>query len=324
MSDRYSRQMVLPEIGTTGQARLRATSVLVVGAGGLGCAVLQYLCAAGIGKLVIIDHDRVEESNLHRQPLYRMSDLGAPKVHAARAALVQLNPDVQIETIEQRLTPANVSQLIAQADLIVDAADILAVTYILSDECHRVGKALISASVLGLSGYVGAFCGGAPSYRAVFPEMPRQAGSCATSGVIGTAVGVMGTLQAHMALALALQLQPSPLGQLVSVDFRTMKFGGFSFMSAPEPTSAPLSFIAPCDVRSEDIVVDLRSIAEAPSSPFAAARRISVDEIERNASELPRTQRIVLCCRTGIRAWRAARLLEGRGHTNIALIALGE
>lgn len=324
MSDRYSRQMVLPEIGTTGQARLRATSVLVVGAGGLGCAVLQYLCAAGIGKLVIIDHDRVEESNLHRQPLYRMSDLGAPKVHAARAALVQLNPDVQIETIEQRLTPANVSQLIAQADLIVDAADILAVTYILSDDCHRVGKALISASVLGLSGYVGAFCGGAPSYRAVFPEMPRQAGSCATSGVIGTAVGVMGTLQAHMALALALQLQPSPLGQLVSVDFRTMKFGGFSFMSAPEPTSAPLSFIAPCDVRSEDIVVDLRSIAEAPSSPFAAARRISVDEIERNASELPRTQRIVLCCRTGIRAWRAARLLEGRGHTNIALIALGE
>jgi molybdopterin/thiamine biosynthesis adenylyltransferase/rhodanese-related sulfurtransferase len=298
--------------------------VLVVGAGGLGCAVLQYLCAAGIGKLVIIDHDRVEESNLHRQPLYRMSDLGAPKVHAARAALAQLNPEIQIETIEQRLTPANVSQLVAKTDLIVDAADILAVTYILSDECYRAGKALISASVLGLSGYVGTFCGGAPSYRAVFPEMPRQTGSCATSGVIGTAVGVMGTLQAHMTLALALQLQPSPLGQLVSVDFRTMKFGGFSFMNAPEPTTTRLSFIAPADVSSEDVVVDLRSVTEAPFSPFASARRISVNEIERHVSELPRTQRIVLCCRTGVRAWRAARLLESRGHTDIALIALGE
>ena len=235
MSDRYSRQIILPEVGAAGQGRLRATSVLVIGAGGLGCAVLQYLCAAGVGRLVIVDHDRVEESNLHRQPLYRTNDLGELKAQAARRALLQANPEVTIDALAERLTPANALRLLAAADLVVDAADSFAVTYVLSDACRRASKVLVSASVLGLSGYVGAFCGAAPSYRAVFPEMPRQAGSCAQSGVLGTAVGVMGTLQAHMVLALALELQPTVLGQLITVDFRTLRVGGFSFAQAQEP-----------------------------------------------------------------------------------------
>jgi molybdopterin/thiamine biosynthesis adenylyltransferase len=216
---RYSRQTILPEVGETGQARLRDACVLVVGAGGLGSAVLQYLCAAGVGALVIVDPDRVEESNLHRQPIYRMEDLGLLKAQAAREALLSLNPQVRIEAVCERLTPSNVAHLVAAADLVVDAADSFAATYVASDECHRAGKILVTASVLGLSGYVGAFCGGAPSYRAVFPEMPRQAGSCAQSGVLGTAVGVMGTLQAHTVLALLLDLKPSILGQLVTVIF---------------------------------------------------------------------------------------------------------
>ena len=195
MTDRYARQMVLPEVGAEGQARLGAATVLVAGAGGLGCPVLEYLCAAGVGRLLIVDHDRVDESNLHRQPLYRMSDLGQPKARAAAAAMSLLNPQVAAEGAVERLTPLNARGWVSRADVIVDAADSLALTYILSDECQRQGKPLVSASVLGLSGYVGAFCGGAPSYRAVFPEMPRQAGSCAQSGVLGTAVGVMGTLQ---------------------------------------------------------------------------------------------------------------------------------
>ena len=102
MSDRYSRQIILPEVGAAGQARLRAAVVLVIGAGGLGCAVLQYLCAAGVGRLVIVDHDRVEESNLHRQPLYRMSDLGGLKVQAARRALLEANPEVRIDAVAER------------------------------------------------------------------------------------------------------------------------------------------------------------------------------------------------------------------------------
>jgi sulfur-carrier protein adenylyltransferase/sulfurtransferase len=323
--DRYSRQTILPEVGAAGQARLRGASVLVIGAGGLGSPVLQYLCAAGVGCVTIVDHDRVEESNLHRQPLYRMSDVGSLKAQAAREALLGANPGVRIEAICERLTPANVRRLVAGMDVVIDAADSFAVTYVVSDECQRVKTPLISASVLGLSGYVGAFCGGAPTYRAVFPEMPRQAGTCATAGVLGTAVGVMGTLQAHMALSLLLGLQPAVLGQLVTVDFRTMRFGGFSFAGAGEPSDAAIPFIAADQVDNTDLVIDLRSLTEAPVSPIAAALRIEVDAVEGAAGEgLPRAPRVVLCCRTGVRAWRAARALQRRGHANVALIAFGE
>jgi len=324
MTDRYSRQIVLPEVGPQGQARIQSASFLIIGAGGLGCAVLQYLAAAGSGRLVAVDHDRVDESNLHRQPLYRMSDLGKQKVQAARAALLELNPHVRIEALAERVMPDNVSRLVGMADLVIDAADSLAATYVLSDECQRVGKPLVSASVLGLSGYVGAFCGGAPSYRAVFPEMPRQAGSCAATGVLGTAVGVMGTLQAHMALALALQLEPSVLGHLVTVDFHTLRFGGFSFAGAPEPAGTAIPFISAGDVGSGDIVIDLRSLEEAPTSPIPAALRIGVEQVERAEARFPDEPRIVLCCRTGVRAWRAARALQSQGHANVALVAFGE
>ena len=323
--DRYSRQTILPEVGAAGQARLRDASVLVIGAGGLGSAVLQYLCAAGIGRLIIVDHDRVEESNLHRQPIYRMSDVGSLKAQAAREALLGANPEVRIEALCERLTPANVQRLVTGVDVVVDAADSFAVTYVVSDECLRVKTPLISASVLGLSGYVGAFCGDAPSYRAVFPEMPRQAGSCATAGVLGTAVGVMGTLEAHMVLSLLLDLQPGVLGQLVTVDFRTMRFGGFSFVGAGEPAGAAIPFIAADQVDNTDLVIDLRTLTEAPVSPIPAALRIEVDAIEGSAGErLPQAPRVVLCCRTGVRAWRAARALQRRGHTNVALIAFGD
>ena len=141
---------------------------------------------------------------------------------------------------------------------------------------------------------------------------------------MGTAVGVMGTLQAHMVLALLLRLEPAPLGQLVSVDFRTLRFGGFSFAGAHEPDSASFEFIAPCDVAEQDTVIDLRSMSEAPVSPFARAVRVEVEQLSRVAAALPEGPRVVLCCRTGVRAWRAARLLRAQGHSRLALIAFGE
>jgi len=324
MSDRYGRQSVLAEVGAAGQARLGAASVLVVGAGGLGCAVLPYLAAAGVGRLIVVDHDRVEESNLHRQPLYRMSDLGELKAVASRAALIAANPGVQVEAIPERLSPANAAALLARADVAVDAADSFATTYALSDACRDQRVPLVSASVLGLAGYVGVFCDGAPSYRAVFPEMPRVAGSCAEAGVLGTAVGVMGTLQAHLVLALLLDWQPPVRGRLLSVDFRTLHVGGFSFAAAREPQGSPLAFIAPGEVRAADVVIDLRSLTETPRSPFAAALRVTVEALERAEVSLPDGPRIVLCCRTGVRAWRAARALQSQGRANLALIALGE
>jgi rhodanese-related sulfurtransferase len=135
----------------------------------------------------------------------------------------------------------------------------------------------------------------------------------------------MGTLQAHLVLALILKFQPSVLGELVSVDFARLRFGGFSFKTAPEPEAAAvLSFIVPADVSATDTVIDLRSLAEAPDSPFASVLRIEVDTVESERAHYPRQSRIVLCCRTGARAWRAARALQRQGYSNVALIAFGE
>jgi sulfur-carrier protein adenylyltransferase/sulfurtransferase len=316
--------MILAEIGDAGQARIRAARVLVVGAGGLGCAVLQYLSAAGVGRLVVVDHDRVEEANLHRQPLYRSADRGKLKAEAARETLRDLNPEVEVRAICERLTPANAAALVREVDIVVDAADAFAVTYVLNDECVLAGKPLVSASVLGLSGYVGVFCGGSPSYRAVFPDLPAQAGSCATAGVLGTAVGVMGTMQAHLVLLRVLDLQPSVAARLVTFDFRTLRVGGFSFASARESAGEPLRFIARADVRPDDLIVDLRGLEEAPQPAFPACVRATADDIARVQGQAGAAQRIVLCCRSGVRAWRAARTLRSLGHDPLALVALGD
>jgi len=322
MSERYTRQIVLPDVGPTGQARLAAASVLVVGAGGLGCPVLQYLAGAGVGRLIIVDHDRVEETNLHRQPLYAMADIGKLKADAACATLRRFNPEIAVEAVAERLTPQNATTLVAGADLVVDAADSFAVTYILSDTCLAVAKPLVSASVIGMTGYAGAFCGGGPSYRAVFPDVAAEGGTCATMGVLGTAVAVLGGLQAHLALHLLLGLEPCVLGRVITFDARRIAFGGFGFAGSPEPERF-VPFIAPAAVRPDDLVVDLRSLEEAPQSPFAGARRLDVDGIEALLAEPSLARRIVLCCRSGQRSLAAADRLRERGLANLALVALG-
>ena len=319
--DRYARQLALPEVGPEGQKRLEGATVLVVGAGGLGCAVLPYLCAAGVGRLIVVDHDVVDESNLHRQPLYRMDDVGQRKAEVAWATLASLNPYVAVKAVSERLTPANAPALVEAADVIVDAADSFAVTYILSDECARLSKPLVSASVIGLNGYAGVFCGNAPSYRAVFPDLPAQAGTCATNGVLGTAVGVMGTLQAQMVLSLLLDLQPSVAGRMTTVDFRALRFSGFSFLSAREEGEG-FRFIARKDITSSDVTVELRGEEEAPVPAFESSVRLAPDSIE--SLQVERGARVILCCRTGLRAWRAATRLRAAGHHNVALFAAGD
>ena len=321
MTTRYARQAVLPQVGAAGQARLAVARALVVGAGGLGCPVLSYLAGAGVGHLAIVDHDVVEESNLHRQPLYGMDDLGKPKAEVAQARLLKFNPQIAIEALSERLTPQNAGDLVARADLVIDAADSFAVTYMLSDVCQQTAKPLISASVIGMTGYAGAFCGGGPSYRAVFPDVSVDSGTCATVGVLGTAVAVLGGLQAHLALNLLLGLEPTVLGRVITFDAQRAVFGGFGFAGTPEP-DAFVPFIAPAAVAPDDSVVDLRSLEEAPQSPFAGAYRIEVEGIGRMPAP-ERTRRVVLCCRSGQRSLMAADILRERGVTNLALVALG-
>jgi molybdopterin/thiamine biosynthesis adenylyltransferase/rhodanese-related sulfurtransferase len=319
---RYLRQQQLPEIGMEGQKRLAKARVLVIGAGGLGCPVLSYLVGAGIGCLTIVDHDKVEIGNLHRQPLYTIKDVGRLKAEAADDALERFNPDIKIKVYTERLDPKNVAALVKEADIIVDAADSFAVTYTLSDACAAAKKPLVSASVLGFSGYVGLFCGGGPSYRAVFPDMPRQAANCAQAGVLGSAVAVIGSLQAHLALHYLLQLSP-PIYQLITFNGKAMSFGNFDFSNATEPLQT-FPFIAPAEVKAGDIVVDLRSVEEAPTNPFSQALRILPADIDSVAPQLKTASRIVLCCRSGLRSAQVANRLKALGAKNVALVALGD
>ncbi|RWR04445.1 HesA/MoeB/ThiF family protein [Paenirhodobacter populi] len=319
-ADRYARQVILPEIGAAGQARIRAAHVLVVGAGGLGVPVVQYLAAAGVGRITLVDPDLVERTNLHRQPIYG-GRLGRPKAQAAVAVLRILNPDVVVTPVVDWLTPANAPALVAGADLVLDCADSFAASYTLSDICLPTGKPLISASVLGMAGYVGGFCGGAPSLRAVFPDLPPALGTCATTGVLGPVAGMFGTLQAQMTLSVLLGFAPSPLGQLIRHEMSGFRLSGFRFDRAPEPEPAPHRFIARGDLSPQDFLIDLRDAIEAPLPAAPFARRHRVEDFGPGGPVPEPGQRAVFACRSGLRAWRAADRLRPHWPGEIALLA---
>lgn len=315
---RYARQ--IPVIGAAAQGQLAQARVLVVGAGGLAAPVLQYLAGAGIGAIRLVDADVVDLSNLHRQVLFRMGDIGVPKVRAAAGHLAWLNPECAVEVVQDRLDPANVAALCADVALVLDCADSFAASYTLSDHCRAQGLPLISASVTGSSGYVGGFCGSAPSLRAVFPDLPARAGSCAEVGVLGPMVGLLGSLQAQMALAVLAGIAPSPLGQLITAD--GLRLGGFRFDTAPEPDWQP-QFIAPSAITAQDFTVDLRGTDEAalirpdairlPASAFGAGGPLP-----------PPGQRAVFVCRSGLRAFAAAERLHAVWDGPITLVAIGD
>ena len=199
---RYARQIVLPEMGGVGQERLRAASVLVVGAGGLGSPLLLYLTAAGVGRLGIVDDDRVDLSNLHRQVLFETADEGRGKVEAALARLARLNPLVRLEGHPERLTAANAAAIVSSYDLVADGSDNFATRALVQDACHRLGRPLVSAAVQGLDGQLSTFKPhlGAPHpcLRCLFAEAPAADAlpSCAQGGVLGPAAAVVAGLQA--------------------------------------------------------------------------------------------------------------------------------
>lgn len=320
--NRYSRQMILPDVGQSGQDMIGSTRVLIVGAGGLGVPSLQYLVGAGVGSITLIDPDKVAEHNLHRQPIYG-AYLGRLKVEAAFEFAKALNPDVDVIPIAQWLTPTNARDYVGQADIVLDCADSFAVSYILSDICLELGKPLISASALGFSGYVGGFCGGAPSLRAVFPDLPNNVASCDTAGVIGPFVGMLGALQAQMALSHILKLNPSPLGQMVRFNMQGFKATSFRFDNAPEPLSAPYNFIGVDDIMGSDTVIDLRKQDETEQGIVPQAICLSLDDLRNKLFKPGNCKRVVFVCRSGVSAWRAAELLSKQWNGEIKLVAVG-
>ena len=224
---RYSRHLILPEVGVDGQRKLKAARVLCVGAGGLGSPASLYLAAAGVGTLGLIDFDTVDVTNLQRQILYSTNDVGRRKLEAAAERLAGLNPDLNVETHETRLTSANALDLFRQYDVIVDGADNFPTRYLVNDACVLTGKPNAYGSIFRFEGQASVFATkGGPCYRCLYPEPPPPGlvPSCAEGGVLGVLPGLVGTIQATEAIKLILGAGRSLAGRLLLIDALTMEF----------------------------------------------------------------------------------------------------
>lgn len=223
---RYSRQLILPQVGIQGQQRLLNSSVLIIGAGGLGSPVALYLAAAGVGRLGLIDRDVVEPSDLHRQILHATSDVGQPKTEAARTRLTTLNPDVHLETMQENLNAVNVKQILATYDVVVDGSDNFTTRYLVNDACVLLGKPLVHGGVVHVRGHVMTILPRQTAcFRCVFPEPPAPGAipSCQDAGVVGAVAGVLGSLMAHEALKLLLGLGEPLTNRLLVFDGTTSR-----------------------------------------------------------------------------------------------------
>lgn len=226
--ERYARHIMLKELGGPGQQKLKAASVAIVGAGGLGAPAALYLAAAGVGRLRLIDDDSVSLSNLQRQILFRSDEIGAPKVERAEAALNALNPNVAIETRRERLNPHNAHTLLQGADIVLDGTDDFATRFAVNDACHALGVTLVSGAVGRWDGQVAVFKPSGPCYRCLVPEAPPDAETCAHVGVVGALTGVIGAMMALEAIKEIAQTGDSLAGRLfiydsLSAEARTVK-----------------------------------------------------------------------------------------------------
>jgi len=224
---RYSRQMLMPEVGPEGQAKLKEARVLCVGAGGLGSPLLMYLAAAGVGTLGIVDFDKVDASNLHRQILFDTDDLGKTKLKAASERIEDINPEVEVELFDGALNFENAERICESFDVVADGTDNFAARYAINEACVRLDKPNVHGAVFRFDGQVSVFdARTGPCYRCIFPEPPPPgaAPSCAEAGVLGVLPGVVGSLQAVEVLKLILGEGESLVGRIITFDALTMRF----------------------------------------------------------------------------------------------------
>jgi adenylyltransferase/sulfurtransferase len=228
---RYNRQMMLPEIGDIGQEKLKKAKVLVVGAGGLGCPILQYIATAGVGTIGIIDFDKIEIHNLHRQILYTESQVGQSKVTTAKSVLESLNPLISIVAFDEKLTAENGAKIFQNFDVIVDGCDNFATRYVVNDICVSLGKSLVYGSILKYEGQLAVFNhNGSKNLRDLFPEPPNSEDvpNCSLNGVMGTLPGIIGTMMAHETLKLIMDL-PALKNELVLFNTLHWNFNKLKF-----------------------------------------------------------------------------------------------
>lgn len=327
--ERYQRQAILPGIGTSGQQKLLDSKVLVVGAGGLGCAVLPYLTAAGVGTLGIVDGDKVELSNLHRQVLFSEQSIGEYKVLESQKVLNVQNSATQVNTYPDFLTEKNVGNLIAAYDLVIDATDNTAVRYTLDEACRKVGKPMIYGSIFRFQGQVSVFnYKGGPSYRSLFPAEEQSLLNCAEAGVLGTTVGMIGMLQANEALKIILGIGEVLSGKLLIYNLLKNDQQIFELGDSKEQTDPAISekvaVISPEEALKEGaILLDVRELGELPIVSINNCTQIPLSVLEDSLSEIPKEEKIAVFCQLGSRAIVACQLLKKAGFQQVNAIRGG-
>lgn len=351
---RYSRHLLIPEVGLEGQERLSAARVLVVGAGGLGSPVLAYLAAAGVGRILVIDDDTVDITNLQRQILYDTGDVGASKAERAAARLRALNPQIAIDALPVRLDASNARDLVRVVDVVVDGSDTFGTRYLVNDACVLEGKPDVHGAIFRFDGQVSIFgVKGSPCYRCLYPEAPPEhlVPSCSEGGVLGVLAGIVGSVQAAEAIKLILGIGTPLIGRLLLIDaldarFREVRIGRDAAcpLCGDAPTirevgtvperDAPPRTVAELSLDELDrtleggaVVLDVREPHERALGEVPGAVAIPATVLEARMHELDTARTYVVACRVGAKSrWAAERLKEaGFGrvyHLRDGLLAL--
>jgi len=346
---RYSRHLIMPEVTAEGQKRLKAARVLCIGAGGLGSPAALYLTAAGVGRLGIVDFDKVDLTNLQRQILHGTKDVGRSKLESARDRLLDINPEIEIKLHECRFSSESAGQIVADYDVVVDGSDNFATRYLSNDICVFARKPNVYGSVFRFEGQTTVFAShlGGPCYRCIFPEPPppESVPNCAQAGVLGVLPGIIGMLQTIETIKLIVGIGDPLIGRLLHFDALKVKFRELKLrrdtqcpVCGENPTIfAPIDYDQFCGVREDRSVpaisvqelkrkmdareafelIDVREPFEFEIARIDGATLIPLGEIAEHADELEREQPIVVHCHSGMRSAQAVRLLQQRGFTNV-------
>jgi adenylyltransferase/sulfurtransferase len=352
---RYARHLAIPEFGIEAQRKLKAARVLCIGAGGLGSPITMYLAAAGVGTLGLVDADVVEVSNLQRQLLFGQSDLGRPKLDAARDRLLDINPHLTLHLHPERFTAANAMQLAADYDVIIDGTDNFPTRYLSNDVAVWLKKPNVYGSILRFEGQVGVFAPhlGAPCYRCMSPQPPAPGlvPSCAEGGVLGVLPGIIGTMQALEAIKLITGIGEPLLGKLLHVDTLGMRFRTFTLRRDSEcpvcgdkPTiTAPIDYEGFCGIKpipqvntisvtelhalrqsgTPHFLLDVREPDEYATARIEGSVLIPLAQVTARAGELPRDLPLYVHCKLGGRSAKAVAALEELGFTNATNVTGG-
>ena len=325
---RYQRHISLDQVGIEGQEKLKSATVLIVGVGGLGCPVAMYLTAAGVGTIDLIDHDLVEETNLQRQVLFNVDDIGFPKVKAARNHLEKINPHVEFSSFHQALDTSIAESLFQQYDIIIDGTDNFQTKYLINDACVRTGKPMVSASIYKFQGQISVFnFRNGPSYRCLFPEHhTHDTNNCEEVGVIGVLPGILGTLQASEVIKIILGKGNVLAGKVKLIDTLSLNEQVIDFDRKEEQIKIAMEQelkVATVDceriqMNFSELVLDVREHFETPKLDTSNLLHIPLHQIANRHEEIPVDQRVIVCCQSGKRSQKAIELLSKEfGFSNL-------